>query len=122
DRMRARNVVKQLQRFAEDTLDDDGRELFRRSQAKQGALDPVLHRVPSMQDIAILLDRGRTPWSLSTFFFLTLGLALAFGLAVFLLSRFLPGAIVAAVVGALIPYLYAKRRASKRLRMFEEQL
>lgn len=122
DRMRARNVVKQLQRFAEDTLDDDGRELFRRAQEKHGALDPVLHRIPSMQDIAILLDRGRTPWSLSTFFLLTLGLGVGFGLMVFLLSRFLPLAILAAALGALLPYIYARRRASKRLRMFEEQL
>ncbi len=122
DRMRARNVVKQLQRFAEDTLDDDGRELFRRAQLKPGALDPVLHRVPSMQDVAILLDRGRTPWSLSTFFLLTLGLGVGFGLMVFLLSRYLPLAILATALGALLPYIHARRRASRRLRMFEEQL
>lgn len=122
DRMRARNVVKQLQRFAEDTLDDDGREIFRRSKEHQGALDPVLHRLPSMQDVAILLDRGRTPWSLSTFFLLTVGLAVGAGLAIYLLTRFLPGAIIAAVAGALLPYLYAKRRASNRMGMFEEQL
>src|SRR5690606_34631462 len=105
-----------------DTLDDDGRELFRRSQGKQGALDPVLHRVPSMQDVAILLDRGRTPWSLSTFFLLTLGLALGFGLLVFLLTRFLAAGIVAAAIGALIPYFIARRRATKRMARFEEQL
>jgi tight adherence protein B len=122
NRLRARNVVKQLQRFAEDTLDDDGRELFRRSKEHQGALDPVLHRIPSLQDVAILLDRGRTPWSLSTFFLLTLGLALGFGLATFLLTHFLPGAVVAAAIGALLPYFYVKRRASKRLGKFEEQL
>ena len=122
DRMRARNVVKQLQRFAEDTLDDDGRELFRATQQRQGALDPVLGRLPSMQDVAILLDRGRTPWSLSTFFLLTVGLGVGFGLMVLLLSRFLPLAILAAALGALLPYMYARRRASKRLRMFEEQL
>ena len=122
DRFRARNVVKQLQRFAEDTLDDDGRELFRRAQVKQGALDPALRRIPSMQDVAILLDRGKTPWSLSTFFLLTVGLAVGFGLSLYLLTRFLPGAIIAAAAGALIPYLYAKRRVSKRLGKFEEQL
>lgn len=122
DRVRARNVVKQLQRFAEDTLDDDGREIWRATQERRGALDPLLHRVPSMRDIAVLLDRGRTPWSLTTFFLLTVGLAVGLGLAAFLLTRFLPGGILAAVVGALLPYLIARRRATLRMRAFEEQL
>jgi tight adherence protein B len=122
DRFRARSVVKQLQRFAEETLDDDGRELFRRAQQKQGAFDPMLQRVPSMQDVAILLDRGKTPWSLSTFFLLTLGLGVGFGLFTLLLSRYLPLAILATALGAALPYLYARRRASARLAKFEEQL
>jgi tight adherence protein B len=122
DRMRARNVVKQLTRFAEETLDDDGREIFRRAQAKQGALDPALSRLPSSQDLAILLDRGRTPWSLSTFYLLTFGLAIGFGLVTLLLGRYLPLAIVLAVVGAFLPYIYCRRRATNRMRKFEEQL
>lgn len=123
-RARARNVVKQLQQFAEATLDSDaGDLLIRRDQERhKGALDPALSRLPSFRDVAVLLERGETKWSLQTFLLLTLGLCAAGTAAGWLLTRFVPVAALLGFTGAVTPYLIARRRARKRLGDFEAQL
>ena len=123
-RARARNVVKQLKQFAEETIDGDAGELLiRRDQERnKGALDPALSRLPSFRDISVLLERGETNWSLQTFLFLTIGFCAAGMAAGWLLTRFVPVAAMLGFAGAVSPYLYARRRARKRLGDFEAQL
>jgi tight adherence protein B len=72
------------------------------------------------RDIANLLDQARVQWSVGTYLLMTLGLLFAFGFAGLLLSGSLIVATIAAVIGAFLPYLIARRKATMRLYRFEE--
>jgi tight adherence protein B len=69
-----------------------------------------------------LLERGKTKWSITTFFFLTIGLGVGSGLGMYSLFRFLPVALIAAAIGASVPFIIVKRRATMRMRRFEERM
>ena len=123
ERRRAGKVVRQLEDFARESFGPHGQNALLREQARQGgALEPVLARLPQLHDIQKLMHQGGTSWSLSTFFVLTLGLGAGLGFSAFLLTRMLLAGILAAGLGASLPYLTVKRRSSRRLRRFEELL
>ncbi len=50
------------------------------------------------------------------------GLAVALGLGVLVLTLMWPAAIIAAAVGGLAPYIFLRRKRSRRFYQFEEQL
>jgi tight adherence protein B len=123
ERTRAGKVVRQLESFANENFGPEGQAAILRDQARHGgALEPVLARLPQLHDIQRLMHQGGTKWSLTTFFLLTLGLGAGFGVGTLLATRMLLAAGVAAVFGALLPYLTVKRRAARRLNRFEELL
>jgi tight adherence protein B len=122
DRVRARGLVRQLESWARESLDRGTTDALLAERTRGGALDPLLARIPTFRDIANLLEQGQTRWSSQTFFLLSLGLAVALGAAVGAFFRDSALAGLAAAGGALMPYWYVKRRASLRLRAFEEQL
>jgi tight adherence protein B len=59
-------------------------------------------------------------WRVGTFLLITTGVATAFGLVVLLLIRIPFVAIAVAAFAATLPYMYVRRRKTKRLRKFEE--
>lgn len=76
--------------------------------------------IPVIKDVANLLEQARLQWSVGTYVLITLGLLFAFGFAALLASGSLIVATIAAVIGAFIPYLSARRKATLRLYRFEE--
>jgi tight adherence protein B len=123
ERRRAGKVVRQLEDFARESFGPQGPDALLREQVRRGgALEPMLARLPRLHDIQRMMQRGGTTWSLSTFFLLTLGLGAAAGIAGLLMTQYWLFALVAAAIGAFLPYLTVKRRAVKRIRRFEEQL
>jgi tight adherence protein B len=76
--------------------------------------------VPAFAKIANLLEQGRMSWGVGTFLVLTVGLLFAFGFAALLLTGSLVAATIASVLGAFVPYIIARRRATMRLYRFEE--
>jgi tight adherence protein B len=76
--------------------------------------------IPVFRDVANLLEQARLQWSVGTYLLLTLGLLFAFGFAALLASGSLIVATIAAVIGAFIPYISARRKATLRLYRFEE--
>jgi tight adherence protein B len=121
-RLRARSVMRQLETLAETGGDPVASGLLKAPGAGEGFLAPLAARMPSLRDIAALLEQGRTRWSLTTFVILTFGLAAALGLMTLAAGANLVIAGIAALVGASVPYGIARRRATMRLRRFEEQL
>lgn len=121
-RLRARSVMRQLEVLGETGGDPLASGLLKAPAASEGFLGPLAARMPSLRDIAALLEQGRTRWSLTTFVILTFGLAAALGLMVLAAGGNLVVASIAALVGASLPYGIASRRATMRLRRFEEQL
>ncbi len=94
--------------------------LFRERRPEAGGLELLVARLPKIRDVPVLLEHARSTWSMNTFVFLTIGLAVAFGLAAMTAGA---GPIVAAIlalVGAWLPYAWLKLKKSRHLNRFEE--
>ena len=77
--------------------------------------------VPGLAALTQLLTQARLDWRPGTFLLITIGLSLALGGAVLVLTGSMFFTFVAATVGAGWPYMYARRRRAKRLLAFEEE-
>jgi tight adherence protein B len=85
-------------------------------------LRPIISRVPQLQDAEFLLQQAAVPWTLQTLFMLSIGLAVGLGSMILILSRSVPVGLAAAIVGAMLPTMYVRRKRTKRLNAFEEFL
>lgn len=116
--LRQREVEKRLRPIARGSTG--------RSRITPGLLKNVgegsmgIYGIPAFASIANLLEEGRMSWSVGTFLLLTMGFLFAFGFAVLLLTGSLVVATLAAILGAFIPYVIARRRALNRVHRFEE--
>jgi tight adherence protein B len=120
ERRLAGSVLKQLRGFA-DQLDARGSAVMKQ-RAQQDWVSSLQRRFPSFRDLAIMMDRGKTEWGVGPFLLASAGLGIGLGLLVGMGMQTLPGGIVASVMGASMPYLVVRRRATKRMDKFEEQL
>lgn len=85
-------------------------------------LRPLVARLPHIRDLQLLIDQADVDWRVGSFVLYTLGGAIGFGLAAWLMSSLAIVALAAAAFGATLPYLYVKRRKATRLDKFEEHL
>jgi tight adherence protein B len=83
---------------------------------------PIAARVPALQDLDLMMEQAGMKGHLPTFLMSTIGLSAALGLATLALTRFWPAAVLAALIGALLPYMVVRWRRTKRLYQFEEML
>lgn len=124
ERRRSRDITSRLEGMAkgERTLGGDPfGDLFVEGAAKDVRwLQPVVSRLPHTRDLQHLLDQADMNWQVGTFLLITTGVATAFGLVVLLLLRIPYIAIAVAGFSATLPYMYVRRRKTKRLRKFEE--
>jgi tight adherence protein B len=104
-RSETRSVVSALQMEGQDT-----------------GLQRLLTHLPQVGDIHDLLVRSGLDWSLERFLALTGLWAALVGLPVLIVTRSPLAGLVALAVGAWIPKLYAKLKATRRLRAIESQL
>jgi len=119
ERRRQQDALRQLREFT----DEDQGGLLRSADGEMPRwLRPIAARIPAFQDLDLMMDQADLKGHLPTFLLGTLGLCLAFGIGVLTLSRYWPAALLAAVVGASIPYLIVRHRRNKRLYKFEEML
>ncbi len=122
ERLRRRKMFSQLRRLAQEGPDEASEELLRRPGFEQKLLDPLLAHLPHAADVALLMQQGGLKWTLQTYAVVTLGAMLSLGLSVLIVSRMWTAALVATLIGALLPYMVVKRKAAKRIRLFETQL
>lgn len=123
---RQRSLSRELRRISERAQIARGRalesgEILRTERTLPDWLAPVAGRVPGLNDIQLMLEQARSPWSVATFLTLTLGLAFGFGAVAAVFGFGVVGALACAAVGAVIPYLLVARRRNRRLHSFEEQ-
>ena len=114
-RRRQRDVVEQLRAF-ERGLSHAGTEgagILRRAVQDSAFMMRLAARVPSIGDVQRLIQQGAVDMTVS---------AVGLGLAVMLISRSLPLSLVAAAIGAWMPYVWLKRRRNRRMYAFEEGL
>jgi tight adherence protein B len=120
---RQRSLVTQLRALGKPGGIADGGAggLLRGGGDKQGPVwaEHLLLRLPHQRDLKNFLEQGDVGWTVGTFLMLTIGSAAAFGLAAMVLVR-APLPLVAAALGAVIPYLHISKRRKKRFAKFEE--
>jgi tight adherence protein B len=123
-RRRRRTMMERMEQLATeqaDALAPRPTSLFR---AERGAgpawLLALAGWLPHVRDIRHLLQQADLTWTVETFLLLSAGLALASGALVRMTVAGWVGALAAAALGAALPFLYARRRRTVRLRRFEE--
>ncbi len=122
ERGRQKDVLKQLRSFTNAVQGDKAPGLLRGVEGVPRWLQPLLARTPAFTDLQLMLEQANSSMSLARFLVLTAGLGTSLGLGVLLLTLFLPFAIIAAIVGASLPYLLLRRKRNRRFFKFEEQL
>jgi tight adherence protein B len=122
DRRQRKEVTRRLESMASGAPGPDPfGDLFRDNKLSEVTwMEPLMARLPHTRDLQHLLEQADVPWRVGTFFLLTLGAAVAMGLAGFVVGRLWIIGIAAAAFGASLPYIYVKRRKTKRLEAFEE--
>lgn len=126
DRRRTKEIESRLGALAGEgdepgAQGDPFGDLFRESDSREpGWLDPVVGRLPHSRDLQHLLDQAEIGWGLGTFVLVTVGGAVALGLATLVFTRVPIAGVGAAAFGATLPYVAVKRRKAKRLEAFEE--
>jgi len=120
ERRLANSVLRQLRTFADQVDENSG--AFMKRRAEQDWAAALQRRMPSMRDLAITMERGKTDWGIGTFLLASAGMGLGLGLLVGVGMQSMLGGIVFACFGAAMPYTIVKRRAAARMAKFEEQL
>jgi tight adherence protein B len=121
ERRRQREALRQLRAFTNDELDEGGVVHLRGGELPRW-FRPIAARIPAFQDLDLMMEQANLKGHLPLFLLATIGLPVALGLATLAVTRFWPAALLAAVLGAALPYAVVRRRRTKRLYSFEEQL
>lgn len=123
EQQRKRHMVDQLRSLADDpTGGTAGSSVFRSAVLQSPWLRPIISRVPQFRDAEFMLQQAGLSWTLQTLFLLSVGTALGLGTMVLIASRSVTVGAVATALGATLPYLYVRRRRTKRFNAFEELL
>lgn len=123
EQQRKRHMVDQLRALADDpTGGTAGSSVFRSAVLQSPWLRPIISRVPQFRDAEFMLQQAGLSWTLQTLLLLSVGTALGLGTMVLIASRSITVGAVATALGATLPYLYVRRRRTKRFNAFEEFL
>ena len=120
---RKRRMVGELRAIANEGFErNPGGPILRSAILESPWLKPIASRLPALQDAELLLQQAQVSWSLPTLLLMSVGTAVAMGLAFLLLTRSLIVALPVAVIGAALPTLYVRWKKNRRLYQFEELL
>lgn len=124
DWLRRRNVQKRLDPIIAQMDDADVKrsdDIVRKFSGDEGGLTDFVLSIPGVQGTQTLLEEARVDWRPEALFLICAGLAVGLGAATFIVSSLLLVAILAAAIGAWLPFFYLRRRKAKRIHGFEEQ-
>jgi tight adherence protein B len=119
ERRRQSEALRQLRAFTNEEMTEGG--VLREGELPRW-FKPIAARVPAFQDLDLMMEQADLKGHLPLFILATIGLPVGLGLATLAITRFWPAALLAAVIAALVPYFIVRRRRTKRLYAFEEQL
>jgi len=124
ENQRKRQMVDHLRSLANEPVGGPGigSSVFRSAVLQSPWLRPIITRIPQLADAELILQQAGLSWSLQTLFLLSIGMAVALGSMVLVLTSSLPIGVLGTAVGALLPNLYVRRKRTKRLNAFEELL
>jgi len=121
---RKRRMVGELRSIANEGFERavQGGPILRSAILESPWLRPLASRMPALQDAELLLQQAQVPWSLPTLLMISLGTAIAFGVAFLTLTRSLALSFPIVMLGAALPTLYVRWKKNRRLYQFEELL
>ncbi len=122
ERSRQRKVLDQLRAFDQTLTEGGAGGLFRGGASRSRVLQAIAAKTPAFADLELKVQQSGGGWTMEVFLLVSLGLSLALGLAALVLSRIWPVALVAAIVGALLPYMRMNLMRRRRTRAFEAGL
>jgi tight adherence protein B len=124
EQQRKRHMVDQLRSLANEPIEGLGARstVFRSAVFESPWLRPIISRIPQFRDAEFMLQQAGVSWSLQTLFLLSIGMAVGLGSMTLIAVRSVPVAVIATVIGAMLPNMYLRRRRTKRLNAFEEFL
>jgi len=124
EQTRKRRMVGELRSLANEGFKrtGPGGQIFRSAILESPWLRPIASRMPAFQDSELLLQQAQVSWSLPTLLLMSLGLAVAAGLAALVVSRSFIVGMALAIMGSAAPTLYVRYRRNRRLGQFEEML
>ena len=119
-----REVNKRLRPVLQEdaTLDKAAADLVHGLDGDRGVLGMAAQSLPGLQRAENLLEQARVDLRPETFLMVSTGLAAGCALAAYLVFGSLFAVALAAALGSVAPYLHVRRRRSRRLALFEEQL
>jgi tight adherence protein B len=124
EQQRKRQMVDQLRSLANEPIESSAARstVFRSAVLESPWLRPIISRFPQLRDAGFILQQAGVSWTLQTLFLLSIGLAVAIGSMILIASRSIPVAVIATIIGGLLPTMYVRRRRTKRMNAFEELL
>jgi tight adherence protein B len=122
DRGQRKEIAQRLEVMASNQAGPDPfGDLFRDTKLSEVKwMEPLVARLPHTRDLQHLLEQADVTWRVGTFFLLTVGASIAMGMGAYVVARLWIVGIAAAAFGATLPYIYVRRRKTKRLETFEE--
>lgn len=87
----------------------------------RGRVAAAVSRLPRIKDVSFLIQQSGSDWTVTRYVLLTVGAGLATGLALLMATGSAIVGAIAAAIGALLPDLYLRNKARRRLVKFEEQ-
>src|SRR5262249_21368729 len=108
-----------IKRVAEGPRRGSALEAFK---ALFASTDRVFAHLSYWKRLAVLIEQGDLALRPAELFYIQLGAALVAGVVGTAIAGPGPLALILAVVGAVVPYVYVKKAASKRRKTFESQL
>jgi tight adherence protein B len=121
ERKRQREALKQLRSFTNDEPDQAGILRLQGGDLPRW-FKPIAARVPAVQDLELMMEQAGMNGHVPLFLMMSIGLTVGLGLAVLALIRWWPGALLASVIGGMMPYMMVRFRRNKRIGAFEEML
>jgi tight adherence protein B len=121
ERKRQREALRQLHSFSDDQPEEGG-ILRISSRDLPRWFKPIAARVPAVQDVELMMEQAGMNGHVPLFLLTSIGISIGLGLAVLGITRFMPAALLAALLGALAPYAVVRHKRTRRLGAFEEML
>jgi tight adherence protein B len=121
ERKRQREALRQLRAFTNDEPEEQG-ILRLGSHELPRWFRPIAARVPAFQDVELMMEQAGMTSHVPMFLLSSIGLSVGLGLALLGLTRWWPAAVLAALLGALMPYSVVRFKRNKRIGAFEEML
>ena len=120
ERRQKRDALRSLREFSSGDPEEGG--ILNAAGGTPRWLEPFAARIPAFRDLDLMMEQADLKGHLPLFLLFTMFLPVSVGVGTLIVTRYLPVALLFAGIAAVLPYVIVRRRRTKRLYAFEEQL